>query len=145
MTALRNILHADDDPVFTALVAELLKDHGYDVTSVNDPSEVLPRLLRAQQRVVLLDIDMPRIDGIELLKQIKAFDGGIQVILLTGLVTMTSMLQGLRWGAEACFFKPMIDIAPLAEALSDCFRKSDRWWTSLDALSQRRRTEDVVC
>jgi CheY-like chemotaxis protein len=141
MNVKRSILHADDDPVLSALVAAHLQERGYDVTSVDDPREVIPCLLRNQQRVALLDIDMPHIDGLRLLRQIKEFDGGIQVVMLTGLVSMTTVLQSLRWGAEACFFKPLSDFGPLADALADCFRKSERWWTTLDELSRRRRSE----
>lgn len=134
----RRILHVDDDPQITQLVAEYLRDYGYQTTSLHDPCEAIQQLPRIQERVVLLDIDMPRINGMELLKEIKAFDGGIQVIMLTGLVTMTTVLQSLRFGAEACFFKPINEIEPLVEALSDCFRKIDRWWLTLEDLRRRK-------
>ena len=42
---------------------------------------------------MLLDIDMPNINGLELLEEIKQFDGGIQVIMLTGVVTTTNVLR----------------------------------------------------
>ena len=87
---------------------------------------------------MLLDIDMPRINGLELLKEIKAFDGGILVIMLSGIVTQTTVFQSLRMGAEACFFKPLTDAEPLVDAISDCFRKLDRWWNTLDELVRRR-------
>jgi CheY-like chemotaxis protein len=143
MNVKRNILHADDDAIFAELVAEHLRDEGYGVTSLQDPSHVLSRLLKGQERVVLLDIDMPTVNGLQLLKQIKDFDGGIQVVMLTGLVSMTSVLQALRCGAEGCFFKPVTDFQPLLEAIADCFRKSERWWATLDELSHRRHLEQV--
>ncbi|MBN2580672.1 MAG: response regulator [Pirellulales bacterium] len=138
MIAPRQILHIDDDPQFTTLVAEMLKSRGYLVTSLHDPSIAIQQLPRFRERVVLLDIDMPRTNGLELLQEIKAFDGGIQVVMLTGLVTMTTVLQSLRLGAEACFFKPIEDIEPLAEAIADCFRKIDRWWLTLNELLRRK-------
>ena len=137
----RRVLHVDDDPQMTLLIAEYLKDYGYETTALHDPCEVIQQLPRLQARVVLLDIDMPRINGLELLKEIKTFDGGIQVVMLTGLVTMTTVLQSLRLGAEACFFKPVDQIEPLVDALADCFRKIDRWWVTLDDLSHRRKAE----
>jgi CheY-like chemotaxis protein len=147
MTSQRNVLHVDDDPMLTTLVAEHLQDRGYLVTSMNDPLEVIPSLPRLQARIVLLDIDMPNLDGLELLKQIKAFDGGIQVVMLTGLVSMTNALESLRWGAEACFFKPMTDFEPLLDAIADCVRKLERWWTALEDLAHRRRADGArtVC
>ena len=137
----RRILHVDDDPQITNLVAAYLHDYGFETSSVHDPCQVIQQLPRYQERVVILDIDMPRLNGLELLTQIKAFDGGIQVVMLTGLVTMTTVLQSLRLGAEACFFKPVDAIEPLVDALSDCFRKLDRWWGTLDELTRRRKEE----
>lgn len=144
MHVTRSILHADDDPQFTSLVAAYLKNYGYEVTSINDPLEVLPQLVRTQQRVVLLDFDMPNMNGIEVLRKIKAFDAGIQVILLTGLVSMTTLMEALRDHADACFFKPVLDFQPLLEALGESFRKCERWWETFDELSRRRRREKVV-
>ncbi len=143
MTVPRRILHVDDDPAITTLVAEYLKDYGYESVAMHNPCEVIRQLPRFQERVVLLDIDMPRVSGLDLLREIKEFDGGIQVVMLTGLVTMTTVLQSLRLGAEACFFKPVTQIEPLVDALGDCFRKLDRWWAALDELSRRRKGDAV--
>ncbi|CAL1124787.1 unnamed protein product [Cladocopium goreaui] len=133
-----SVLHIDDDPQVTRIVNRQLSLRGYEVTSLNDPSLVVDYLLENECRVVISDIDMPGINGIELLQQIKRQDGGVQVIMLTGLVTMTSVLRSLRLGAEACLFKPLTKVDPLDQALQDSFRKLDRWWNTLEELSQRR-------
>ena len=143
MNVPRRILHVDDDPEVTGLVGEYLKDRGYESIAIHDPRQVIQRLPRYQERVVLLDIDMPHINGLELLPEIKKFDGGIQVVMLTGLVTMTSVLQSLRWGAEACLFKPLTDVEPLFDALDACHQKLERWWHTLDELTRRRKAESV--
>ncbi len=141
MNSLRPVLHVDDDPTITRLVAQLLSNYGFQTTTIHDPREVVSQLPRLQERVVLLDIDMPQLNGLELLREIKSFDGGIQVVMLTGLVTMTTALQSLRQGAEACFFKPISNVEPMVEAIEACFRKLDRWWNTLDELSRRRKEE----
>jgi DNA-binding NtrC family response regulator len=138
------ILHIDDDPQVTRLVAARLRSHGYQVTSLNEPRTALRELMQNQWRVVLLDIDMPGISGLDLLREIKAYDGGIQVIMLTGVVSMNALLQSFRCGAEACLFKPFSDDRPLLDALEDVFRKIDRWWAALEELSQRRCEEHTV-
>lgn len=137
----RAVLHIDDDPQVTRMVAKRLSEHGYEVTSLNDPHKAMKELMQNQWRVVLLDIDMPGVNGLNLLREIKAYDGGIQVIMLTGVVTLSTLLQSFRWGAEACFFKPLGDIRPLLGSLDDTFRKINRWWAALEELSQRRRQE----
>jgi len=140
----RAVLHIDDDALVTRLVADRLERHGYQVMSLNDPNEALKELVQNQWRVVLLDIDMPAINGLDLLREIKAYDGGIQVIMLTGLVTLSNVLQSFRWGAEACLFKPLGDFQALLEALEDTFRKIDRWSHTLEHLSQHRDAERPV-
>jgi len=139
----RSILHVDDDPQITRLIDEQLRARGYQVTSLNDPTEAMKELIAAQHRIILLDIDMPNLNGLELLRDIKAHDGGVQVVMLTGLVTLGTVLQSLRWGAEACFFKPMTNLDSLVEAIEDIFRKNERWWMALDDLAHRKRGECV--
>ena len=135
----RTILHVDDDPQITRIVAAKLKTHGYQVARLHDPQGALDAIMRCQYRVILLDIDMPGLNGLELLRQIKAFDGGIQALMLTGVVSMSAVLQSLRIGAEACFFKPLEDYQPLLDAVESTFAKIDRWWNTLEELSRRRR------
>ncbi len=132
------ILHVDDDLQFTRMVAHQLRPLGYGVTSLNDPAQTLSMMSRSNYRLVLLDIDMPQVNGLDLLRQIKRTDGGTQVIMLTGLVSTQTLLQSYRWGAEFCIFKPLTSIAPLAEAIETVFRKIDHWWNALDELSRQR-------
>jgi len=139
MTYKHSILHVDDDPQITRLVGQRLKALGYEVTSLNDPRQALEELNRLHQRLVLLDIDMPHVDGLELLRQIKASHGGTQVIMLTGLVNMQTLLQSFRWGAEFCLFKPIGDMQPLLETIDRTFWKIDQWWKALGHLSEEKR------
>lgn len=144
MNRSRLILHVDDDPDITRLMAARLAKFGYESKSQNDPRRVIDDIQRGEYRVVLVDIDMPYINGLELLKHIKMQDGGIQVIMLTGIVTMTTVLQSLRLGAEACLFKPIRNIEPLVNCVDDAFRKIDRWWQTLEELSNRRLMESPL-
>ncbi|MEA1952726.1 MAG: response regulator [Planctomycetota bacterium] len=139
----REILHVDDDPQITRLIAKRLEPYGYQVVSLNDPSEAIGELMHSNRRVVLLDIDMPGMNGLEVLKEIKKYDGGIQVIMLTGLVTVSSVLESFRLGAEAIFFKPLEDCEELHETLERSFQKIDQWWEALHDLSRRKRGERV--
>jgi len=139
----REILHIDDDPQMTRLVAERLQPYGYQVVSLNDPGEAINELIYKNRRVVLLDIDMPGMNGLEVLQEIKKYDGGVQVIMLTGLVTVSSVLESFRLGAEAIFFKPLEDFEELHQTLERTFQKIDHWWDALHDLSRRKRGERV--
>jgi len=137
----REILHVDDDPLMTQIVAKRLQPYGYQVASLNDPTEAINEVIHKNRRVVLLDIDMPGLNGLEVLKEIKRYDGGVQVIMLTGLVTVSSVLESVRLGAEAIFFKPLEDFEELHQALDRTFQKIDHWWDALHDLSHRKRVE----
>ena len=140
----RIVLHVDDDPQVTRVMSERLRLCDFETHALNDPSRALDELVHHQYRVVLLDIDMPDLDGVQLLKEIKHYDGGIQVIMLTGISNVSTVLAAFRGGAEACFLKPMADIQPLAQALDDAFHKINRWWDTLQHLSQQRHAIDIA-
>jgi DNA-binding response OmpR family regulator len=133
------LLHVDDDPQFTRLLAHRLSTLGYEVASLNDPLQTVPVLNESHHRLVLLDIDMPKMSGLDLLRQIKTEVGGTQVIMLTGVVSLQTLLQSYRWGAEFCVFKPLEEIQPLVEAIETVFRKIDHWWAALERLGKERR------
>jgi DNA-binding response OmpR family regulator len=138
----KTILHVDDDPQLTRLVAQYLRPRGYEVSSLNDPAETLQLLGEQYHRLVLLDIDMPKVNGVDLLRQIKQAYGGSQIIMLTGQVSTQSLLQSYRWGAEYCIFKPLTSITPLLEAVEAVFAKIDHWWRALEEVTrQSRETE----
>lgn len=132
------ILHVDDDPDMLRIVARRLADEGYRVLSLSDPREVPDRLSDSGARLVLVDIEMPEMDGLSLLRQIKRDDASVQVIMLTGVVTLSTALRTMRYGAEACVFKPIDDFSPLLTAVDAAFAKLDRWWQSLEDLRRRK-------
>lgn len=133
------LLHLDEDPATLRLVGQSLATYGYRVTPIASPREFLAHLPRHEERVVLMETTFTGIDGLEVLQRIKAFDGGIQVIMLADCVAMSVLMDAMRCGAEACFFKPLTDFSPLVQAITCSFRKIERWWQTLEELSCRKR------
>jgi DNA-binding NtrC family response regulator len=82
---------------------------------------------------------MPGISGLDLLRQIKVHSGGTQVIMLTGTVSMQTLLQSYRWGAEFFVFKPLASMDPLLSAIETVFQKIDHWWAAMEHLGKERR------
>lgn len=135
----RTVLHIDDDPDFTRLVAHKLTRLGHHVDSLNDSTKAMGEIMRKGYRVVLLDIDMPGLNGISLLRRIKEYDGGILVIMLSGWVTLSSAMSTFRRGAEACYLKPIEDFQEIADSIDAAFRKIEHWWAALHLLTRQRR------
>lgn len=135
------VLHIDDDEAMTALVAQLLRTQGISSAQLNDPTQAMAAIRDCNFRVVILDLDMPRLHGLDLLKQIKQFDGGINVIVLTGLVSQSAVVRSLRGGASTCIFKPLRNPKILLESVHLAFDNIDRWWNTLRELAMLHRDE----
>lgn len=144
-TTTRTILHVDDSSVIRELVKVHYQKLGYEVISLDDPTKVLSTLLTHNCQVVISDIEMEPIDGMTLLQQIKKEDGGLSVIMLTGVIGTNTILRSMRWGAEACIFKPLKDFTRLDTAVEAAFAKHDQWWESLqEAQAEISRTKSQV-
>ena len=103
-----NILVVDDEPDIRQLVQEILEDEGYSVQVAQDGENA--RLIYAKQKpdLVLLDIWMPDIDGISLLKEWSA-SGGLdsQVVIMSGHGTLETAVEATRLGAFDFIQKPL--------------------------------------
>lgn len=137
----RQILHVDDDPAILRVVRKRLGDEGVSVISVSDSRQALETVQTTGVQVVLLDIDMPHLDGLEVLRRIKQFNGNIQVIMLTGLVRQMTAIEAMSNGAEYCIFKPVVDPRKLIDAVDLTFKKIELWRDSLHELKSRRSAE----
>ena len=113
------ILVAEDDRVLQDLVAELLVEAGYDVTTASDGDEALKIVREQSPDLVLLDVMMPRMDGFEMLRRLKADPetADVRVVMLTARSLDQDILQGERFGAELYITKPFapLELSSLVE------------------------------
>src|SRR2546422_680472 len=99
------ILVVDDDPGVRESFRLILEDH-YDVLDVPDGPRALEVVRSAQVDLVLLDIRLPDMDGIEVLERTKAIDEGIEVILVTAVKTVRTAVAAMKLGAFDYLTKP---------------------------------------
>ena len=99
------VLVVDDDPGVRESFRLTLEDH-YDVLDVPDGSAGLDVVRASQVDLVLLDIRLPEMDGIEVLERIKAIDDGIEVILVTAVKTVRTAVAAMKLGAFDYLTKP---------------------------------------
>ena len=101
------ILLVDDEETFVLNLARILTNRGFSVTTAGNGIEALECVAaRAAFDVVVLDIKMPGLDGIETLRRIKALAPELQVIMLTGHASLDSGIQAIREGAFDYLLKP---------------------------------------
>ncbi|HVU00177.1 MAG TPA: EAL domain-containing protein [Polyangiaceae bacterium] len=104
-------LVVDDDDCVRKTTARLLSTTGYAVVEAVDGEDALRNLEGRRFDVVISDISMPGMDGIRLLKEIRARDRHVQVILMTGVPTVETAVSALDFGAFKYLSKPFqIDV-----------------------------------
>jgi DNA-binding response OmpR family regulator len=101
----RRILLVDDDPSLLVVLAEQLHDDGYDVATARDGQEAMRRLEAGWPDLVLLDLMMPRVDGLALARQIKA-EADLPIIVVSAIDTADSKARLLDEVAEDYVSKP---------------------------------------
>ena len=114
------ILAVDDIPTNLDILRMRLESHGYEVVTAADGEEALVRLSEHKPDLVLLDIMMPKLDGIAVLKQMKklAGDDFLPVILVTAKADTRDMIAGLEAGGDDYLTKPFEQSALLARVRS---------------------------
>jgi len=95
-----NILFTDDEKTFRNIMAKELTRMGYNVTSCDSGAETLKNMQERDFDVVILDMNMPTMNGIETLKRLKEMESTTEVIVLTGQGSIESAVQAIKLGAS---------------------------------------------
>ncbi len=123
------LLLVDDEQAFLEIMAQRLQKRGFAVATAADGATALQQLEASPVDVVILDVAMPGMNGIETLLAIKAQSPLVEVIMLTGQATVTSAVAAIRQGAFNYLKKPCeIDdlIAQVGDALQRRRTKESR-------------------
>lgn len=100
------VLVVDDELFFRRLYTEILSEDDYNVEAVDSGDAALVRLARGGVDLVVTDMIMPGLDGLEVLRQVRNLDNPPDVILATGHATMETAIQALKNGARDYLVKP---------------------------------------
>jgi two-component system response regulator HydG len=112
----RPVLIVDDDAAHRLMLRETLKDRGYIPVEAASGEEGLKILKSQVADLVLLDIKMPGMGGMEALRKIKAFNPALPVIMMTAYATVQTAIEALKLGAEDYLLKPL-NLDELEEAI----------------------------
>ena len=106
---MKKVLVIDDERAILEMLELSLSSEGYDVLTAENGEKALEIFEQQGPRLVLTDIKMPGIDGIEVLKRIKAMDENAEVIVITGHGDMDTAVRALQSGASDFVTKPVRD------------------------------------
>lgn len=101
-----SILIIDDDTSVLETTAVLLREHGYSVISCENAKDAMAKLRENKVDVVLTDIRMPEVSGIELLEEVRSINMDIPVILMTAYAELDVAISAMGKGAFDFIVKP---------------------------------------
>ncbi len=116
---MNKILLIDDEPDIVRVLGISLKADGYEVIPALSGAEGLEAFSRDKPKIIITDIKMPGMNGIEVLKKIKALDPDTEVIIITGHGDIDNTIEALKYGASDFINKPVRD-----EALSIALKRA---------------------
>lgn len=100
------ILIVDDEKNIVSSLTGILSDEGYQVSMTNDGVEALEIIQKDPPDLVLLDIWLPGMDGIEVLKTLKTYNPGVKVLIMSGHGTIDTAVKATKLGAQDFIEKP---------------------------------------
>lgn len=107
----------DDDPSMLRSLNRLISAYGFQVKTFAKPSELLASKTPGSNACMVVDIDMPEVNGIELCEILKGSGRGLPAILITGRTDIRTRSLAVQSDAVAVLFKPF-DEEPLLEAIA---------------------------
>jgi two-component system OmpR family response regulator len=135
------ILLAEDDRMLGAAMVQALHDAAYAVDWVTDGVMALSALTTGEHEMLLLDLGLPRLDGLDVLRRLRARDNPLPVLILTARDSLDSRVRGLDLGADDYLVKPF-DIAELLARMRAVLRR--RVGNAMPVLGNRELTLDLA-
>lgn len=134
------IVIVDDDPVAVKVIRFVLEDEGFDTVTVGRASQVFAAVFEQETDLVVLDVNLPDIDGFTLCKELRArqYDGPL--VFLTSRNDIASTLEGFRIGADDFIVKPYepLELVARVNSVIRRFKRADR-----QALGTLLRVDDA--
>src|SRR5258705_6891219 len=104
--AQKSILVADDDASIRSLLRQLLTDEGYSIPEAATGTEVVAQVSESSPDLVIMDVRMPELDGIEALQKVKMFSPATSVLIMTAFGSSNHAIKAMELGAFDYITKP---------------------------------------
>ncbi|MFC1745714.1 response regulator [Candidatus Riflebacteria bacterium] len=131
------ILIVDDDESITEFLETFLGQY-YNVECCLDGNEALEKIKGGKFTIILSDIAMPEMNGIELLRTVKAYNPFIQIIIMTAFSTIENTILSLEQGACDFVLKPFEDIEVVKTVIDATAERLNRWNKVTQAIHQTK-------
>jgi len=119
----RKILVVDDDAGIRSSLGVLLQSWGFETLLASDASEALYMVEKQEPDIIISDVVMPEVSGLELLRTLKAGDPHRPVLLITAQASIDTAVEAMKQGARDFLTKPLTDLPKLKALLDDAERE----------------------
>ena len=120
----KKLLVIDDDDTVRESIATYLEDSGYQVLSVSDGVEGVRVFKEEHPDLVISDLKMPQMNGLDVLKELSVLENDVPVIVVSGAGGINDVVEALRLGASDYLIKPIIDLQVLERAVERCLERA---------------------
>lgn len=140
-----NVLLVEDDPVFRKLVADFLQSRGALIIEACDGRDGIDKFQEHNFDIVLADLSMPNLGGLDMLKEMSRIDPGTPSIVISGNNVMADVVEALRIGANDYLVKPVADLLAIEQAIHQCLQQktSQDLAADLEILSHQELEENL--
>ena len=137
------ILIVDDEQDIREMLSRHYRYLGYEAFAAENGIGALRTLASEHIDVIITDIRMPGMDGIQLLREVRSQYPMVHTIMMTGFVTQENVLTCMRVGADCCVFKPFDDLSELDAAVRRAVEAIQRWIAALHSLIELKNKQEV--
>ncbi len=125
------ILVVNQDEAVSEAIGEIQSMGEYTLELIHSATEALEIVKRDKYHIVFIDLDIPGENGIDLLKEMKAYDSLAQFIMTTNHSTMDKILSSLEYGAYDYLVNPFINSKEVVLTINHTIEKLERWRKSI--------------
>ena len=144
------LLIIDDDEVVRASLAAYLEDSGFSVLQAANGLQGLQVFEQEHPDLVICDLRMPQVDGLELIRRVNQLQSDTPVIVVSGAGVMSDAVEALRLGAADYLIKPLEDLAVLEHSVHRALdryalRVENRYREELEAANRELKPACTCC
>ncbi len=123
----KKILIVDDEEEIREMLARHFEILGYETRTAENGLSALQLMAKEYVDITISDIQMPELNGVDFLRQVRREYPMVRVIMITGYVTLENALACMRLGADTCIFKPFRSMAELENAVQKAVFTLEHW------------------
>jgi len=131
------ILIVDEEEEVLCTLKKNVEQQGYEVDTTRSSTIAFEKIKNEKYHIVLIDIEMPELDGLELLREIKKYDPMTQIIMMTEDSTMDRILSSLEYGANDYIYKPLNSAEYVMTVIDYSVQKLERWREAIIQIVRR--------